>query len=142
MHILCRTTFDITETGITGHFKPSQIPFNDRAGTKITDQLIWSRSRNQQRNFETVSQVLQLRTQIFDVSKPTEHNGYWSFEFAVEFDGVYQQNRDTFGILKQDCDGVPMLTGLDEKYPLASVLTTDGSQQNIWFELIAVNTQS
>ena len=142
MQIHCRTTFDITETGITGHFKPSQIPFADRAGTKITDQLSWSRSRNQQRNFETVSQLLQLRTQIFDVSTPTEHNGYWSFEFAVEFDGVYQQDQDIFGILKQDCDGVPMVIGLNENYPLASVLTVDGCQQNIWFELITINKQS
>lgn len=139
MQIRCRTTFDISHTGTTGHFKPSQIPFNDRAGGKIVDLLSWTRSRNQQRNLETITQILQLRTQIFDVTQPTEHNGYWEFEFTVEFEGIYQLGQDLFGILKQDCEGVPMITGLSEKYTLTPRLTIDGSQQNIWFNLILVN---
>jgi len=136
MQIRCRTIFDITETGITGHFKPSQIPFNDRAGNRIVDLLTWTRSRNQQRNLETISQILQLRTQIFDLSCPVDDNGYWAFEFSVEFEGIYQQDRDIFGILKQDCNGVPMLLGLNEKHAITTNLITDGSQQNIWFETI------
>lgn len=140
MQIRCRTTFDISQTGITGHFKPSQIPFCDRAGNNIVDLPTWDRSRNQQRNLETISQILQLRTQIFDLTVPAEHNGYWTFDFSVEFDGIYQHGADTFGILKQDCEGVPMLVGLDEKYTITPMLTTAGSQQNIWFELITVNT--
>ena len=140
MQICCRTTFDVTHTGITGHFKPSQIPFDDRAGNNITDLAVWNRSRNKQRNLETITQILQLRTQIFDVGIPIEHKGYWTFEFTVEFDGIYQLDRDMFGILKQDCEGVPMLTGLDEKYTLTPTLITDGSQQNIWFEQITVNS--
>ena len=139
MQISCRTTFDITQTGITGHFKPSQIPFKDRAGNNIVDLVTWNRSRNQQRNLETITQILQLRTQIFEVGIPTESKGYWTFEFMVEFDGIFQLEQDTFGILKQDCEGVPMLAGLDEQYTLTPVLTTDGSQQNIWFEQITVN---
>jgi hypothetical protein len=140
MQISCRTTFDVTQTGTTGHFKPSHIPFSDRAGNNINDLLSWDRSRNQQRNLETISQILQLRTQIFDFTAPVEHNGYWAFEFSVEFDGIYQQGQDTFGILKQDCEGVPMLVGLGEKYTITPMLTASGSQQNIWFELITVNT--
>jgi len=139
MHIRCRTTFDITQSGITGHFKPSQIPFTDRTGNKIIDLDSWNRSRNQQRNLETITQILQLRTQLFDITIPCVTNGYWTFEFTVEFNGVYQEDQDTFGILKQDCNGVPMLTGLDEKYTLTPVLTTEGSQQNIWFETVSVN---
>lgn len=139
MKIQCRTIFDITQTGITGHFKPSQIPFNDRVGNKIVDLHSWTRSRNQQRNLETITQILQLRTQIFDVGVPLETNGYWSFEFTVEFDGIYQFDQDMFGILQKDCESVPMITGLDEKYTLTPMLTTNGSQQNIWFESISVN---
>jgi hypothetical protein len=139
MQISCRTTFDVTQTGTTGHFKPSQVPFSDRAGNNINDLLSWDRSRNQQRNLETISQILQLRTQIFDLTAPVEHNGYWAFEFSVEFDGIYQQGQDAFGILKQDCEGVPMLVGLGEKYTITPMLTASGSQQNIWFELIMVN---
>lgn len=139
MQIRCRTTFDISPTGTTGHFRSSQIPFTDRAGNKIVDQISWTRSRNQQRNFETISQILQLRTQIFEVSVPEANNGYWSFEYSVEFDGIYQQDQDSFGILKQDCAGVPMLIGLDETYTLTPVLMPDGCQQNIWFEHLSVN---
>lgn len=139
MQIQCRTIFDVTETGITGHFRPQQIPFRDRAGNNITDQATWTRSRNQQRNLETITQLLQLRTQIFEVSTPQQQQGYWTFCFTVEFEGIYQQDLDEFGILKQDCDGVPMLTGLDEQFVTNSFLTVDGSQQNIWFEFIAVN---
>jgi hypothetical protein len=140
MHrIRCYTLFDITQTGITGHFKPSQIPFQDRAGNNINDLPAWNRSRNQQRNLETITQILQLRTQIFEVGIPVENNGYWAFEYVVESDGIYQCGQDVFGILKQDCDGVPMLTGLNEKYTLTPTLTTDGSQQNIWFEFSPVN---
>jgi len=139
MHIRCRTIFDITQTGITGHFKPSQIPFADRVGNKITDIDTWTTSRNKQRNLETISQILQLRTQIFDVTTPVKDKGYWSFEFVVEFDGIYQVDQDVFGILKQDCEGVPMIAGLGEEYTLTTMLTTDGSQQNIWFEIISVN---
>ena len=139
MLIQCRTLFDITQTGTTGHFKPSQVPYNDRSGNKIIDLNSWTRSRNQQRNFETILQILQLRTQIFDVSIPIKEKGNWVFEFSTEFEGVYQHNNDDFGTLKLDCEGVPMLIGFNEEYTVTPVLTTDGSQQNIWFELITVN---
>ena len=139
MQIQCRTTFDITETGVTGQCKPQRMPFVDRAGTTIADEPAWNRSRNQQRNLETISQVLQLRTQLFEVTTPVVDNGYWTFEFSVEFEGIYQIDRDMFGVLKQDSDGVPMLVGLDEQYTLTPMLVTSGSQQNIWFDMITVN---
>jgi hypothetical protein len=142
MQIQCRTIFDITETRITGHFKPQRIPFCDSAGNNIVDQQTWDKARNQQRNFETILQLLQLRTQIFEVTAPSQHNGYWQFEFVVEADGVYQLDSMLFGTLQQDCDGVPMITGLDEKFVTKTVLTVDGSQQNIWFENIVVNNLS
>ena len=139
MLIRCSTLFDITETGITGHFKSSQLPFDDRAGQRIVDLVAWNRSRNQQRNLETISQVLQLRTQIFDVTVPLKKKNRWYVDFNVEFDGIYQLDQDSFGVLKNDCDGVPMIIGLDDKYTLTPFLTTDGPQQNIWFENIVIN---
>lgn len=138
MKIRCCTLFDITETGTTGHFRPTQVPFDNRAGNTITNITEWNRSRNQQRNFETITQVLQLRTQIFDVTVPVKNNK-WEFEFDVESDEIYQLGQDTFGILKQDCEDVPMIVGLDDEYTLTPALVTSGSQQNIWFEVIAVN---
>lgn len=138
MKIRCSTYFDITETGTTGHFRPSQVPYTNRAGNTIKDSIDWNRSRNQQRNFETITQVLQLRTQIFDVTAPVK-NTKWEFEFEVESDGIYQQGQDLFGILKQDCDDVPMIVGLDDEYTLTPSLITSGSQQNIWFEAVVNN---
>jgi hypothetical protein len=140
MQIRCCTLFDITETGITGHFKSSQVPFLDQAAQQIIDLSSWNRSRNQQRNLETITQVLQLRTQIFDVTVPVKNNGRWCFEFKVEFESIYQQGQDTFGILKKDCEGVPMIIGLDDEFALTPFLITEGSQQNIWFENTLVNT--
>jgi hypothetical protein len=81
---------------------------------------------------------LQLRTQIFDVNTPVKNNK-WEFEFVVESDVIYQLGQDTFGVLKQDCEDVPMIVGLDDEYMLTPALVTSGSQQNIWFDLISVN---
>jgi hypothetical protein len=138
MKIRCLTLFDITETGTTGHFRPTQIPFSNRAGNTINNVADWNKSRNQQRNFETITQVLQLRTQIFDVTVPVKNNK-WEFEFAVESQEIYQQGQDLFAILKQDCEDVPMIVGLDDEYTLTPSLVTSGSQQNIWFDLVSVN---
>ena len=102
MQIRCRTLFDISPTGTTGHFRSSQVPYNDRAGNKIIDLITWTRSRNQQRNLETILQVLQLRTQLFDLTQPTQDAGYWQFDFSIEFEGVYQLNNDMFGTLKKN----------------------------------------
>lgn len=138
MKIRCSTHFDITETGTTGHFRPSQVPYTNRAGNTIKDLTDWNRSRNQQRNFETITQVLQLRTQIFDVTTPVK-NTKWEFEFEVESDRIYQLDQDMFGILTQDCEDVPMIVGLDDEYTLTPALITSGSQQNIWFEAVVNN---
>jgi len=138
MRIRCSTHFDITETGTTGHFRPSQVPYNDRVNNLISNISDWNRSRNQQRNFETITQVLQLRTQIFDVTTPVK-NSKWEFEFEVESDGIYQQGQDLFGILKQDCEDVPMIVGIGDEYTLTPSLVTSGSQQNIWFDAVVNN---
>jgi hypothetical protein len=138
MKIRCLTLFDITETGTTGHFRPTQLPFSNRAGNTISNITDWNRSRNQQRNFETITQVLQLRTQIFNVTTPVKHHK-WEFEFEVEPDEIYQLDQKMFGILEQDCNQVPMIVGLDDEHVLTAELVTSGSQQNIWFEPVLVN---
>ena len=82
--------------------------------------------------------MLQLRTQIFDVTTPVK-NTKWEFEFEVESDRIYQLDQDMFGILTQDCEDVPMIVGLDDEYTLTPALITSGSQQNIWFEAVVNN---
>ena len=49
MRFVVQTFFDITATGVTGHYKPARVPFRDHAGNVITDEADWGRARNQQR---------------------------------------------------------------------------------------------
>ncbi len=138
MKIICRTLFDCSYTGTTGHFRVPEIPFVDRAGQKITDQLEWNRSRNQQRNWETLLQIIGLRTQPQDLSIPVCRDGVWEFEFKSESEGVFEifGNTDPLAGLKADFEGVPMMLNLGEQPNLAPTVCVDGDDQNIWFTTV------
>lgn len=138
MKIVCRTFFDCSYTGVTGHFRPSEVPFVDRAGQTVQNQDDWHRSRNQQRNWETLMQIIGLRTQPQSVTRPKHQEQQWTFEFVAEATGVYSltENSDPLAGLKMDCNGVPMVVGLGEKQSIAPTLTVTGSDQNIWFDTI------
>jgi hypothetical protein len=141
MKFACQTRFDITVTGITGHFKSAHMPFRDRAGQLIQDTESWNRSRNQQRNWETLTQILGLRTQLFALtdSIPDQTGTRWMFEFETETDGVYGPKDDPTQVLRADANGVPMLRELNNDPEIESVLITSGSKQNIWFAPISIN---
>jgi hypothetical protein len=132
MKIQCQTLFDITATGTTGHVKPSRMPYVDQAGSKITDVGQWNRSRNQQRNWETITQLISLRTQVDNLQEPQRINDRWCFEFEVENQNLFASGIDELSVLKADCAGVPMLVGLDESAQTGTVLAVD---INIWFAL-------
>jgi hypothetical protein len=133
MRIQCQTLFDITATGITGHIKPSRMPFLDQAGNRIVDTESWNRSRNQQRNWETVTQLISLRTQVNDLTDPVKTDDTWSFEFAVDNENLFLNGTDPLAVLKADCAGVPMLVGLNETGNTGIVLAVN---ENIWFTLV------
>ena len=137
--IQCRCLFDITATGVTGHFKSSRIPFRDRAGQEIINEITWNISRNQQRNWETLTQLISLRTQVIDLTDPKKINGVWEFEFATETADVYGTAEDPVGVLRNDANGVPMLSMIDNQIN-SSELIAQGLDQNIWFDPSAVNT--
>jgi hypothetical protein len=109
------------------------VPFTDGAGNTINNQQEWMFARNQQRNWETLNQLISLRTQVFDVEPVTGPEGQWCFEFSVEHGEVY--NTDLSGLVTE-CAGVPMLTGLTETLTTQYTLVTTGPDQNIWFESI------
>lgn len=135
MRYACQTLFDITATGVTGHFKVTRMPFKDNAGGEITDQTSWNRSRNQQRNWETLTQILGLRTQLFDMTDPVRDRSgsSWMFEFETETSGTFGPDSDPTEILRADAEGVPMILDLDNRPDLLPVLRTQGPEQNIWF---------
>jgi len=133
MRIFVSTHFDCTATGTTGHFRQAQLPTTDRAGYTIANEQEWNRSRNQQRNFETLLQLIGLYTQPLDLSNPTynANSKLWNFVFEVEFEGIFATESDTLGLLKQQAQRVPMITGLGESQPLNRQLEPD---VNIFFK--------
>ncbi len=137
--ILCRCLFDITATGVTGHIKSSRIPFTDHAGQRITNELAWNRSRNQQRNWETLTQIISLRTQVIELTEPVRFEDAWEFEFATETPDAYGSEEDPTRILRLDTAGVPMIHNLPSGEIISQELITDGPDQNIWFLPIAIN---
>jgi pullulanase/glycogen debranching enzyme len=128
IRIQVRTLFDITATGITGRYNNSQ---------KLS-AVEWNKARNQQRNLETLIQVIALRTQIMSNTMPNENKKIWEFEFESE-SNVWDDGTDPVGVLKADSDGVPMILELDNSLDIAPILVTAGPTQNIWFELIPIN---
>ena len=142
MKFACQTLFDITATGVTGHCKQSRMPFHDHAGQLIHDVESWNRSRNQQRNWETITQILSLRTQLFALTDPIpdQTGTRWMFEFETESAGIYGPESDPVSVLRSDAEGVPMLRELDNDPDIDTVLITEGDRQNIWFAPISINT--
>jgi hypothetical protein len=133
MRISIATYFDCTATGITGNFRHAQIPSVDRAGQTINTEPEWYRSRNQQRNFETLTQLIGLYTQPLEITTPA-HNPLtrlWSFEFDVEFSGIFATEFDSLGLLKQQAHQVPMIVGLTESLQSQRQLLLD---VNIFFK--------
>jgi hypothetical protein len=143
MKIQCQTLFDCTRTGVTGAFRASEIPYQDRASQSVTNHDDWTRSRNQQRNYETLLQIFGLRTQPQEISQPECVNGMWQFSFESENEGVFgvHNSTDPLAGLKIDCEGVPMMLNLTEKSSTGPVLITQGAQQNIWFDAINTPTE-
>ena len=136
--IRCRTLFDCTCTGVTGHFRAGQAPYPDRTGRLISNVADWNRARNQHRNWETLLQMISLRAQPTIESEPQCIDGVWQFDFSVETPGVYSINNDVANLdgLLNECSGIPMVVGLDETAKVEPVLTVNGPQQNLWFETI------
>lgn len=109
------TLVDITGTGVL-----RSIGANDVA-------------RNQQRNFETVLQVLSLRTQPSIVSWPEsiildkenveltfgnchahDSQRVWTFLFTTEHPGAYAIDNAPLGALIKDFEEIPVVVGLNE----------------------------
>jgi hypothetical protein len=136
----CRTLFDITVTGVRNHTSNSRLPFNDLAGQAVATDHDWVRSRNQQRNWETLNQILALRTLPENTTVPghtdTDQGREWRFEFEIPSISSISEGDRPLGLLLQDCEAVPMITGLTETAPLIPELRTRQPDVNIWFELV------
>lgn len=123
----CYTLFDITYTGVTQPNYRQQPNFFDSSGKAITDAASWQFARNQQRNWDTLIQVISLRAQPMILTAPSMElvdaaplnfgEGMlkvWTFDFGVDVHGPFTVGSDSIEGLLQDCTYVPMITSLSE----------------------------
>lgn len=133
MKILISTLFDCTTTGVVGRYREERGRFQDNAGQWIESQEHWERARNQQRNYETLVQVLSLRTQLDNITASRHDNNTWSFSVVTDREGVFGPD---FAALLDDCDNVPMIPGLLAQGKLPACLQGTGEHPNVWFQQI------
>jgi len=146
--IRCYTLFDITKTGVINR-KP---PIN--GSPEKTHE--WEKRRNTQANFDTILQVISLRSQpenisetkvidiyfkefgnfgfIYDIEENIQH--IWTFEFTISHGGVFNDGIDELGNLFNDCHNVPMIKVNNEFSKLPMYLDTTPELKNIHFEVI------
>lgn len=139
--IRCFTLFDITETGVANRNKPDTI------------DKTWLRKRNTQCNFDTILQVISLRSQPEVVSKPVcieipnyDYFGFvyekakisqcWKFDFEVQHSSVFEDGLNTLGSLYNDCNQVPMILLEEQSSIISNVLDISKESRNIYFEVL------
>ena len=144
--ISCYTLFDITQTGVLNRTKPNE-------GQDLNE---WVIKRNTQCNFDTVLQVISLRSQPEIINMPSlieirfdnfENFGFlfeqiedelypcWTFDFDVQHPSVFDDGVTELGALYSDCDSVPMILCGTEWNKLPSFLDTSPELRNIFFTI-------
>lgn len=145
----CYTLFDITKTGNILRRPPLN-------GTPEQTKR-WEKSRNTQTNFDTIIQVLSLRSQPEDITDPEQEivvfdksldlfgflfdnedtaHSCWSFTCTIPHSSVYDDGYNELGYLLRDCDGVPMIKVGTEHEKLPNFLDTTPELRNIYFEVL------
>jgi hypothetical protein len=145
------TLFDITRTGVLKNYTPDIPAFIDDADQLVRNQAEWNRSRNQQRNFETLMQIISLRAQPIMLENPKiftvqsfDQMGFgsaiqggqtvWMVSFATEHTDVYSDASTALGLLVSECHNIPMITGLTETFlPNSQFIQTSGINTNTVF---------
>jgi len=141
--ITCCTLFDITQTGVLNRFKAEN----------ESDVNNWIYQRNTQCNFDTILQVISLRSQPEEITKPKKYQlydfdkfgtfiekpnkdiSYWKFTFEINYKGVFDNGINELGYLYADCDKVPMIICGTEYKKLSNCLDISPEYKNIFFEI-------
>ncbi len=140
--IACHTLFDITKTGVLNRARPAD---------DVEDIDMWINQRASQCNYDTILQVISLRSQpdnatapvVVEIDLSKEHefgtnynNGYatfWSFDFEVQNGSVFHDGDDSLGSLNTDCQGVPMVLTNNLYKDLDPMLDVTKEKRNIYF---------
>jgi len=148
MHIItCYTLFDITVTNVPNRQRPDI----DK------DPQEWYYKRNTQSNFDTIQQVISLRSQPEIIRKPSkieirfdtftdfgflfeqqEDETYpcWSFDFTVQHPSVFYDGIHDLGSLYRDCERVPMIKCHTMWDKLDTTLDSSDELRNIFFKTL------
>jgi hypothetical protein len=148
MHIItCYTLFDITVTNVPNRQRPDI----DK------DPQEWYYKRNTQSNFDTIQQVISLRSQPEIIRKPSkteirfdkftdfgflfeqrEDETYpcWSFDFTVQHPSVFYDGIHDLGSLYRDCERVPMIKCHTMWDKLDNTLDSSDELRNIFFKTL------
>ncbi len=144
MKIKCITLLDITKTNVISRRHSHE----NRVGTELTKQ------RSQQSNFETLLQIISMRTQPEDITDPeklmislknsiwgSEYSNkakipVWQFTFTVAQEYVFNDGESSIGNLVKDSHGIPMIVGLDECSRIKNTVDITHQYRNIYFEVI------
>ena len=145
--ITCYTLFDITQTNVPNRQRPEV----DR---EIDE---WRYKRNTQSNFDTIQQVISLRSQPEVLRKPkkelirfdeftefgflfeqqdNETYPCWAFDFTIQHPSVFYDGVNELGSLYRDCDNVPMLRCGTEWNKLPTHLDSSDELRNIYFKVL------
>ena len=151
MRIKCYTLYDITQTNVNFRKKNTEIV--------PVDEM---KKRSQQSNFETILQIINMRSQPEEISeseltviniddlkdfnfgylyeksynKTINKINVWSFTFSVDHADVFNNGINDLGSLSDDCNQVPMILRLEETFKLSNQMTISDEQRNIYFEIL------
>lgn len=144
---MCYSLFDITQTGVINRSKPGP----------DDDPEIWLHKRNTQCNFDTLLQVISLRSQPEVLENPEvskikfnefRHFGFlyeqenelelscWFFKFNIQHPSVFYDGINELGYLYTDCDQVPMIKTSTCWEKLPNFLDSSDELRNIYFEVL------
>jgi len=117
----------------------------------------WLYKRNTQSNFDTIQQVISLRSQPELVRKPrktlirfdeftdfgflfeqidNETYPCWSFDFNIQHPSVFYDGLTELGALYRDCDQVPIVKCNTEWDKLPAFLDSSDELRNIYFRVL------
>lgn len=151
--IRIHTLFDISETLTDRNYNViASTNYVDSLGVQLSSSKIWEFSRNQQRNWDTIKQLLSLRNEPEIISTPillanrtrSQHRFGKRFpELNIWSVNVLYPNLDHTFLIQQfleDFNYIPMINDLNETVPLhPACLQTRGANTNIYFTQETVN---
>jgi hypothetical protein len=143
-----QTLIDITDNGDLR----KEFPFRSKSNELIHDKHSLETARNQNSNFTTMIQLLQLRGNIHHDMTPVRSEiilsqeklfgshyegkaNVWTFEWRTEQQDVYDDLQTPCGSLVTDFDYVPVITFCKESvtFPANAFITQDHKFKNTQF---------